>query len=283
MRCPVLSELPLPSEGKTGWPWTEESSPLPELTPQGFSWPRIGIVTPSFNQAEFIEETIRSVLLQGYPNQEYIIIDGGSKDSSVDVIKKYEKWVAYWVSEPDRGQSHAINKGFHKTTGEIVAWINSDDLYTRDSFMNVGRYFTNNPDMDMVFGDCALIDDRGNQTGRLEAPYEFSLKQLIETGDFIPQPSVFFTKKALKESGGLNESLHYSMDYELWIKIGLSHRVGNIHTLLSAFRKQPNQKTFTTNNLQYRENLKIRSRYGGVKQKYAFVRHLLAEKIKRIE
>ena len=109
MRCPTLNELAPPPLGKTGWPWTEESSQLPDTTPDGRPWPRISIVTPSFNQGQFIEETIRSVLLQCYPNLEYIIIDGGSIDESVDIIRRYEHRLAYWVSEPDRCQVHAIN------------------------------------------------------------------------------------------------------------------------------------------------------------------------------
>ena len=112
MRCPTLKELPPSEAGKTGWPWTEESPQLPDNMPDGSPCPKISIVTPSLNQGQFIEETIRSVLLQGYPNLEYIIIDGGSTDGSVDIIKKYEKWLAYWITEPDRDQGHAINKGF---------------------------------------------------------------------------------------------------------------------------------------------------------------------------
>src|SRR5881392_2746444 len=122
-----LVDLPAPPRGKTGWPWTAEAPSLPPLLPNCISWPRISIVTPSFNQGQYIEETIRSVLLQGYPNLEYVIIDGGGTDNTGEIIKKYEPWITYWESEKDRGQSHALNKGFKKATGDILAWLCSDD------------------------------------------------------------------------------------------------------------------------------------------------------------
>src|SRR5215469_2917833 len=118
MRNARLADLPPPPAGHTGWPWTIESMPSPPARTDGSPWPTISIVTPSYNQGQFIEETIRSVLLQGYPALEYIIIDGGSTDQSVEIIKKYEPWLTYWISESDRGQSHAINKGFKRATGE---------------------------------------------------------------------------------------------------------------------------------------------------------------------
>lgn len=126
--CPTLSQLPSPQTDRVGWPWTMESPRLPPTMPDGRPWPRISIVTPSFNQGEFIEETIRSILLQGYPNLEYIIMDGGSTDGSVEIIRKYEPWLSFWESGSDRGQAHAINKGIERATGEWLNWINSDDI-----------------------------------------------------------------------------------------------------------------------------------------------------------
>src|SRR5215831_12852093 len=162
MRCPKLSELPAPPSGKTGWPWTEEGQRLPDQMPDGCPWPLISVVTPSLNQGKFIEETIRSVLLQGYPELDYIIIDGGSTDGSVEVIKKYEPWLTYWVSEPDRGQSHAINKGWQRACGEIVAWLNSDDTYNRGALRCAVEAFRYNTAVGMVYSDMNYIDVSSN-------------------------------------------------------------------------------------------------------------------------
>src|SRR5437016_13438199 len=148
MRCPSILDLPPALPGKTGWPWTAGISHLPALRRDHSPWPRISIITPSYNQGRFIEETIRSVLLQGYPNLEYLIIDGGSSDESVEIITKYSPWLAYWVSEKDHGQSDAINRGLRRATGEVVAWLNSDDVPQENSLSTVGHYFAENPGCD---------------------------------------------------------------------------------------------------------------------------------------
>jgi glycosyltransferase involved in cell wall biosynthesis len=277
MRCPTLNDLPPPPPGMIGWPWTEESPQLPDTMPDGLLWPKISIVTPSLNQGQFIEETIRSVFLQGYPDLEYIIIDGGSNDGSVDIIKKYEKWLTCWVSEPDRGQSHAINKGFNLSKGEIVAWINSDDLYLPDAFNHVSRFFIKNQQVHMVYGFCRVIDEKDIDTSRLYVPPDFNLDRLVQKGVDIPQPSVFFKRNVFEKVGGINEALHYSMDYDLWIKIGMSYKVEKFDIPLSCFRKHSQQKTYRANPVQYRENLRIRARYGSLKQKYHYIRHLIYE------
>jgi glycosyltransferase involved in cell wall biosynthesis len=129
MHCPRRVELPASPLGRRGWPWTEESPQVPDTMPDGRPWPKVTIVTPSYNQGQFIEESMRSVLLQGYPDLEYIVIDGGSSDDSVDKIRRYEQWLEFWVSEPDSGQSNAINKGWRRSRGDVIAWLNSDDIY----------------------------------------------------------------------------------------------------------------------------------------------------------
>ncbi|QUS59976.1 glycosyltransferase [Synechocystis sp. PCC 7339] len=137
----TLNDLPAPPPGKVGWPWTEGSDPLPKKMPDGSDWPRISIVTPSYNQGQFIEETIRSVLLQGYPGLEYIVVDGDSADETVEIIKKYERALHFWISEPDQGQADALNKGFIHATGEICAYLNSDDWLLPDTLHKVARAF----------------------------------------------------------------------------------------------------------------------------------------------
>lgn len=134
---------PAPSD-KVGWPWDSQLPELSAVMNDGRDWPKISIVTPSYNQGQFIEETIRSVLLQGYPNLEYIVIDGGSTDNSLEIIQKYEPWLRYWISEPDEGQADAIHKGFQRASGDLLAWQNSDDFYQLGAFQRIAEFFLGN-------------------------------------------------------------------------------------------------------------------------------------------
>src|SRR6516165_3673631 len=222
MRCPTLSELPPPPEGKSGWPWTRETPPLPDVRADGSPWPRISIVTPSYNQAQFIEETIRSVLLQGYPNLEYVIMDGGSSDQSVKIIKKYEPWLAYWVSTRDKGQAEAINKGFARATGEIWAWLNSDDVYEMGVFSRVAKLFQQLPDVDVLSGRCRRWDGggRGNliDPSPLRTLEDFlKIKTNWTSGRMIVQPEAFFRPGAFEVAKGVREELNYCFDGCLWM------------------------------------------------------------------
>ena len=158
MRCPSLEELPLPPPGRTGWPWTEASASLPPTMPDGGAWPRISVVTPSFNQAQFLEATLRSVLLQGYPDLEYFVMDGGSTDGSVEIIRKYSPWLTQWVSERDGGQSAAINRGLQLGSGLFTTWINSDDMLCQGALVTHASRI--GFDTGVVYvGDCLYVDE----------------------------------------------------------------------------------------------------------------------------
>ncbi len=250
MTGPTLSELPPPPAGKTGWPWTEASPPLPETQPGGSPWPRISIVTPSYNQGQFIEEAIRSVLLQGYPDLEYIIIDGGSTDGAVDIIRRYEPWLAYWVSEPDRGQSHAINKGLARSTGKYFNWHNSDDVLTPGSLAATAQAMVENPQASYVFGYTVVIDEQS------QVVYENSRHPLLtETGFFRQlawsvrtlktgaQPGSLMDRALVMAVGGVNEELHYNMDTELSLKLALIRTPFYIKCPVVHFRRHVESKT----------------------------------------
>jgi glycosyltransferase involved in cell wall biosynthesis len=192
--------------------------------PDGSPWPPVSIVTPSYNQGPFIEETIRSVLLQGYPDLEYIIMDGGSTDGTEEIIRKYGPWLAFWVSEKDHGQSHAVNKGWQQSTGEILAFLNSDDIYLPGAIPQAVESLSQANDCAMVYGDGIWIDEASHflklqQSGPLDAR-----DLLTGTCSYnIPQPTAFMRREALQTIGGLDESLHMAMDYDLWVKLALRY------------------------------------------------------------
>ncbi|MDD5584111.1 MAG: glycosyltransferase family 2 protein [Candidatus Omnitrophica bacterium] len=242
MRCPTLKDLPLPPEGKTGWPWTQESPQLPDAMPNGQRWPQISIVTPSYNQGRFIEETIRSALLQGYPDLEYIIMDGGSTDGSVEIIRKYEKWLRCWVSEPDNGQAHAINKGLTKVSGQIFSWLNSDDTYLPGVFKAVAEEFTLSRDTHIVFGDCNLVDENGKLTGIWKGHFS-KRKDLIRwwscvrpDGPCWIMHAIFYSMHAVKEVGPLDETLWWALDYDLWIRLSSRYCFHYLDKVLATYR-----------------------------------------------
>jgi len=244
MRCPVLSEFPSPPPGRSGWPWTAENPQLPRLNSNGLAWPRISVVTPSYNQASFLEATIRSVLLQGYPDLEYIIVDGGSNDGSLDIIRKYEDELGYWVSEPDRGQAHAINKGFVHATGDIVSWLNSDDIYEPHILHLVAQSFDPVTGPYVVFGDCLFMDERGRSI-RLFRGIDRPLyrKLCYWRGWDIPQPTVFVARRVIEEIGPLDESLHLAMDYEWFLRVARHYKFVHLGRILARYRVHPGAKS----------------------------------------
>jgi glycosyltransferase involved in cell wall biosynthesis len=205
-------------------------------------YPLISIVTPSLNQGRYIEKNIQSVLNQNYPNFEHIIIDGSSTDGTIDILKQYNHLI--WVSEKDSGQSEAINKGFKRANGEIIAWLNSDDCYEPNAFNTIAKKLNGDEGKFFVFGDCNLIDEKGKIIGFIKGKYN-GQRSLIEywKDAYIPQPSVFFYRDLLYEIGFLNESLHYAMDWDFWLRISEKYSPFYINKPLANFRIHGKQKT----------------------------------------
>lgn len=266
MRCPTLKDLPPPPEGKTGWPWAEESRQLPDLLPDGRPWPKISIVTPSYNQGEFLEEAIRSVLLQGYPNLEYIVIDGGSTDNSARSIKKYEPWIAFWVSEKDTGQSEAINKGIKRSAGEVVGWLNSDDLLEKGALAIVGQEIDPDKGIRAIIGDCKIFG-MANFTRKIERA---DLPHCLDwQKNWFSQQSTFFHKDILAKTGLLDERLYFMMDVDLWFRIMRVDRFKVIHSILALYRWHYNAKSLRTIGLKKKlELFKVIKRYSAVTNRW---------------
>lgn len=196
--------------------------------------PLVSIVTPSYNQGAFLEATITSVLDQDYEALEYILVDGKSTDGSVEIIKKYADRIAWWISEADRGQADAINKGLQRVHGEIIAWLNSDDLYLPGAFSTVVKYFQDHPQVGLVFGDLLALDENGEQINTLRYG-DYKLQDLM-TFRIIGQPAVFFRKDVLEKAGYLDLSYQYLLDHQLWIRMAGVTTIQHIPQLLAAAR-----------------------------------------------
>ena len=195
--------------------------------------PRISIITPSFNQAAFLERTILSVLDQDYPNLEYIIIDGGSTDGSVDIIKKYQERLAYWISEPDRGQPHAINKGLRMATGEWVAWQNSDDIYYPGAFESLAQKAAESPYIDLIIGNMNLIDkdDKVLRDVRYVRP---TYRALLAEGMVLVNQAAFWRRCVHDEIGYLDETLDCLFDYEWFLRLMHGRRASHVNKTWGA-------------------------------------------------
>jgi glycosyltransferase involved in cell wall biosynthesis len=224
---------------------------LRDTRPDGQPWPRVSVVTPSYNQGQFIEETIRSVLLQGYPDLEYIIIDGGSTDRSLEIIRRYEPWLAYWVSEPDRGQTHAVNKGWTRATGDILAYINTDDCYLHGAITAAAQEFCAKLNAGMVYGTAIIVDEAGKELRSWEAR-PFDVRIMLKVGNIVPQPAAFFSQSVLKSIGYLNEHWEMIMDYEFCIRVGMRFPAVCVPRTLARFRWHAQSKTW----LRFEETIK---------------------------
>jgi glycosyltransferase involved in cell wall biosynthesis len=226
------------------------------------SSPLVSIVTPSFNQAYFLEETILSVLGQSYPNLEYIIVDGGSTDGSLEIIQRYAARLAWWVSEKDRGQTDAINKGFARARGQILAWLNSDDTYRPGAVAEAVAYLQTHPEAGMVYGDADLMDERGNVIGRFPAR-QTDYRRLRNGYVHIPQQSAFFRADLWKQVGPLDPSFYFAMDYDLWVRLAKLAPLHYHPRLWASFRLHSQGKSVASDDRCWPEMLRVHYREGG--------------------
>lgn len=249
-------------------------------------YPKITIVTPCLNQAKYLECTLRSVVEQNYPNLEYIVMDGGSTDGSVEIIKKYADRLSYWESAKDKGQADAIFRGFERASGEIIGWVNSDDLLLPGSLDKVGRYFTNHPDEDFVVGGCIIIGPDGKP---LRSSFglpacnlgsRITFHKLLMWGCGCNQPASFWRKKAFFTTGGFDRSLQFSFDYDMYFRLASRGLSGRIKEFLACFRSHPESKTSIIYDIRDKENHMLWLKYG--KYEYSLFYRLLMNRLYQI-
>lgn len=226
--------------------------------------PTVSIITPSYNQAAYLERTILSVLEQDYPNIEYIVIDGGSDDGSVDVIQRYADRLAYWESVKDKGQTDAINKGFSHAHGEILAWLNSDDILYSHAVREAAAYLTTHPDCGLVYGNCDFIDAEDRVIGRFNAK-QTDYKKLTQGYVHIPQQASFWRADLWRQVGPLDASIYFAMDYDLWLRLAKVSEIKYLPTTepWAAFRLHADAKTIAEDDRCWPDMLRIHKRNGG--------------------
>ncbi len=225
--------------------------------------PLVSIITPSFNQARYLEATIQSVLGQEYPRIEYIIVDGGSSDGSLEVIQKYASRLAWWVSEKDKGQTDAINKGFNRATGEILAWLNSDDTYQAGAVAQAVQYLVKHPETGLVYADCNFIDEENRVIGKFHAA-QTNLRRLRAGYVHIPQQTMFFRAQYWREVGPLDPTFYFAMDYDLWTRLAARAPFKYLAGKTWAnFRLHTLGKTFAADDRCWPEMIRVHRRDGG--------------------
>ena len=239
---------------------------------------RISIITPTYNQAAFIERTINSVLSQNYPDLEYIVMDGGSNDETIGILKKYSTQII-WKSEKDNGQSDAINKGLRLATGDIVAFLNSDDTYEPGALAKVADYFKTNLKAKWVYGKCRIINQDDDEIRKPITRYKnlllkkYSFSKLLGE-NFISQPATFWKKELHDEVGFFNEKEHFCMDYEFWLRIGQKYPAGVINYYLANFRYHPSSKSGSVNKKQFQDELRIAKKFSNGSRLAIFIHQI---------
>jgi glycosyltransferase involved in cell wall biosynthesis len=236
--------------------------------------PLVSIVTPSFNQVSFLEKTIHSVLAQDYPHIEYLVVDGGSTDGSLEIIDQYSERLSWWVSEPDQGQTEAINKGFARARGEILAWLNSDDTYLPEAVSEAVEYLQTHPQVGMVYGDANFIDREGHVIGRFNAR-QTSYQRLRRGAVYIPQQASFFRASLWQKVGPLDPSFYFAMDYDLWVRLAAIAPLHYYPRLWANFRLHGDAKTILSDERCWPEMLRVHRRDGGSWFSLIVARYLL--------
>ena len=238
--------------------------------------PLVTIVTPSFNQAPYLETTIRSVLEQDYPNIEYSVMDGGSTDGSAEIIQRYADRLAYWESVKDKGQTDAINKGFSHAHGEILAWLNSDDILYPHAVREAVAYLTEHPECGLVYGNSDFIDAQGNIIGRFNAK-QTDYKKLTQGYVHIPQQAAFWRADLWKQVGPLDDTIYFAMDYDLWMRLAKISEVKYLPETESwaAFRLHADAKTIAEDDRCWPDMLRIHKRNGGSAFSVIFAKYCL--------
>jgi glycosyltransferase involved in cell wall biosynthesis len=223
--------------------------------------PKISVVTPSYNQAAFLDRTILSIVSQNYPNLEYIVMDGGSTDGSIEIIKKYAKYITYWTSAPDHGQADAIANGFEKATGDIFCWINSDDMLMPDALQYVADRFLRNPQRQWLVGSTVVVDEEDIIFGYRKSFPLWTSRIVFSSGQGTAQPGCFWQKELYKKVGGINRDRQFCMDYELFAKFICVAKPMWTAKVLGVFRLQPESKTSKMDEVRVQENRLVREMY----------------------
>ncbi len=236
--------------------------------------PLVSIVTPSFNQAPYLEAAIESVLSQDYPRLETIIIDGGSTDGSLEIIRRYARRLAHWSSEPDSGQTEAINKGFTRATGDVLAWLNSDDLYRPGAVRQAVEFLERHPEVGMVYGDADYVDESGKVIGRFAAR-QTSLARLRRGYVHIPQQASFFRASLWRLVGPLDPTFYFAMDYDLWVRIASLSPVAHVPRTWAGFRLHRDAKTLAAASRCWPEMLRVHRREGGSRLSILYAKSLV--------
>ncbi|PID56911.1 glycosyl transferase [candidate division KSB3 bacterium] len=243
--------------------------------------PLVSIVTPSLNQGAYLRRTIQSVLTQNYPNLEYLIIDGNSHDQTTQILSEYEGRVAHIESRQDAGQAHAINKGFQRSTGEIMGWVNADDLLLSDAIPAVVNFFLEHPELDVVYGFRITIDEQDREIGRWILPSQ--AEELLPWANYLPQESLFWRRRIWEKVGGsLDESYHFALDWDLWLRFySAGARFASLPEFIGAFRCHRDQKSTVQAELGRQEAARLHRRYHGYEMPWLEVRHAVGHYLRR--